>query len=69
MLTLNEAGYPYVISVPNGAASDLPKSFEAFDSWLDQVQDIVICGDRDLPGRTLVKHLTLSLIHISSSVH
>ena len=58
VLTLNEAGYPYVISVPNGAASDLPKSFEAFDSWLDQVQDIVICGDRDLPGRTLVKHLT-----------
>ena len=53
-----EAGYRHVISVPSGAASDLAKSFEAFTSWLDQVQDIVICGDTDLPGRTLVKHLS-----------
>lgn len=58
VLTISEAGYPFVISVPNGAASDLSKSFEAFESWLDQVQDIVICGDTDLPGRTLTKHLT-----------
>nr|WP_302830159.1 toprim domain-containing protein [uncultured Bacteroides sp.] len=58
VLTLNEAGYPYAISVPNGAASDLIKSFEPFEPWLDQVRDIVICGDRDLPGRTLVKRLT-----------
>lgn len=58
VLTLTEAGYPYVISVPNGAASDLSKSFEAFEPWLNQVRDIVICGDSDLPGRTLVKHLT-----------
>lgn len=58
VLTISEAGYPFVISVPNGAASDLAKSFEAFESWLDQVQDIVICGDTDLPGRTLTKHLT-----------
>lgn len=57
VLTISEAGYPFVISVPNGAASDLSKSFEAFESWLDQVQDIVICGDTDLPGRTLTKHL------------
>lgn len=57
-LTLTEAGYHYVISVPNGASSDLAKSFEAFDSWLDYVQNIVICGDTDLPGRTLTKHLT-----------
>ncbi len=56
-LTLMEAGYRHVISVPSGAASDLAKCFEAFTSWLDQVQDIVICGDTDLPGRTLVKHL------------
>lgn len=58
VLTVSEAGYPFVISVPNGAASDLSKSFEAFEHWLDQVQDIVICGDTDLPGRTLTKHLT-----------
>lgn len=57
VLTLAEAGYSYVISVPNGAASDLGKSFEAFEPWLDRVVDIVICGDCDLPGRTLVKHL------------
>lgn len=57
-LVLMEAGYRHVISVPSGAASDLAKSFEAFTSWLDQVQDIVICGDTDLPGRTLVKHLS-----------
>lgn len=58
VLTLTEAGYAYIISVPNGAASDLSKSFEAFEPWLDQVRDIVICGDTDLPGRILVKHLT-----------
>lgn len=58
VLTLSQAGYPFVISVPNGAASDLSKSFEAFEPWLNQVQNIVICGDSDLPGRTLIKHLT-----------
>ena len=57
VLTLHEAGYPYVISVPNGAASDLSKGFEAFRPWLDRVRELVICGDCDLPGRTLVKHL------------
>lgn len=57
VLTLREAGYLYVISVPNGAASDLSKGFEAFRLWLDRVQELVICGDSDLPGRTLVKHL------------
>ena len=57
-LTLLEAGFQYVISVPNGAATDLKKIFEAFIPWLDQVDEFVICGDTDLPGRTLVKHLT-----------
>ena len=56
-LTVSEAGYPYVISVPNGAASDLSKSFEAFALWFEQVKDIIICGDTDLPGRTLARHL------------
>ena len=37
VLTLNEAGYPYAISVPNGAASDLSKSFEP---WMDKNGDI-----------------------------
>lgn len=57
-LAVRESGYPFVISVPNGAASDLSKSFEAFGSWLNQVRNIVICGDTDLPGRTLTKHLS-----------
>lgn len=57
-LTLGEAGYPFVISVPNGAAGDLHKSFEAFDPWLDYAQSIVICGDTDLPGRTRTKYLS-----------
>ena len=57
-LILMEVGYRHVISVPSGAATDLAKCFEAFIPWLDQVQDIVICGDSDLPGRTLVKRLS-----------
>lgn len=67
VLVLMEAGYRHVISVPSGAASDLAKSFEAFTSWLDQVQDIVICGDTDLPGRTLVKHLSDYFEHAAFS--
>lgn len=57
-LSLMEAGYQYVISMPNGAASDPAKAFEAFTPWLNQVDEIVICGDTDLPGRTLVKRLS-----------
>ena len=44
--------------MPNGAASEPAKAFEAFTPWLNQVDEIVICGDTDLPGRTLVKHLS-----------
>ena len=58
VLVLKEAGYPYVISVPAGASSDLNKCFEAFIPWLELVENIVICGDTDRPGRTLVKHLS-----------
>lgn len=57
-LTLLEAGFRYAISVSNGAAVDPKKMFEAFIPWLDQVDEFVICGDTDLPGRTLVKQLT-----------
>ena len=56
-LTLLEAGFPYVISVPNGAATDPEKIFEAFVPWLEQVDEFILCGDTDLPGRTLVKQL------------
>ena len=57
-LTVRQAGYRYVISIANGAATDVAKGFEAFEEWLEPVRDVVICGDRDLPGRTLEKHLT-----------
>jgi len=57
VLTLLEAGYRYVISVPNGASCVPEKAFEAFESWLAPVNDVVLCGDTDLPGRTLVKKL------------
>ena len=56
-LTIRQAGYPYVVSIANGAATDVKKCFEAFEPWLDAVQNIVICGDSDLPGRALQKHL------------
>lgn len=57
VLSLLEAGYPYVISVPNGASCVPEKAFEAFESWLAPVNEVVLCGDTDLPGRTLVKKL------------
>ena len=57
VLSLLEAGYRYVISVPNGASCVPSKAFEAFEKWLAPVNDVVLCGDTDLPGRTLVKKL------------
>ena len=57
VLSLLEAGYRYVISVPNGASCVPDKAFEAFESWLAPVNDVVLCGDTDLPGRTLVRKL------------
>ena len=57
VLSLMEAGYTHVISVPNGASCVPEKEFEAFESWLAPVNDVVLCGDTDLPGRTLVKKL------------
>lgn len=57
VLSLLEAGYRYVISVPNGASCVPEKAFEAFETWLDAVNDVVLCGDTDLPGRNLVKKL------------
>lgn len=57
-LTLRQAGYRYVVSVSNGAATDVDKCFEAFAPWLEAVREVVICGDADQPGRTLQQHLT-----------
>ena len=58
-LTLMSCGYPYVLSVANGASTDLDKSGEAFKEWIQQAEEIIICGDSDLPGRKLVKRLLI----------
>lgn len=57
-IVLREAGYPYVISMPNGAEARPAEVFEAFEPWLEQVKDVVVCGDTDRPGRTLTARLT-----------
>lgn len=57
VLTLRQAGYRYVVSVANGAATDVARCFDPFAAWLEAVRDVVICGDSDLPGRTLQHHL------------
>ena len=56
-LTLMSCGFPYVLSVANGAATNIAESHEAFEEWILQAEDIVICGDADRPGRMLVKSL------------
>lgn len=53
VLTVRMAGYRYVVSVPNGAGSDMEKSFGPFADWLENVEGIVICNDNDLAGRNL----------------
>ena len=57
-LTLLECGFPKVISVPNGAMADVASHFEAFQEWIQEAGDIVICGDSDHAGRILQKHLS-----------
>ena len=56
-LTLMSCGFPYVLSVANGAATNIAESHEAFEEWILQAEEIVICGDSDRPGRMLVKSL------------
>ena len=57
-LTLRHIGFRYVISMSNGAQTDPAKTFEAFRSWLQPFRKIVICGDKDKPGRQMVQRLT-----------
>lgn len=57
LLTLRECGFPYVISVASGASTELQKSHEAFEEWIAQAEEIVVCGDTDRPGRGLVRRL------------
>lgn len=56
-LTLMTCGFPYVLSIANGASTNIEESHEAFDEWIKQAGEIIICGDTDRPGRRLVKLL------------
>lgn len=56
-LTLISCGFPYVLSIANGADTNIEESHEAFEHWILQAQEIVICGDSDRPGRGLVGQL------------
>lgn len=52
-LTLLTCGFPYVLSIANGAATNIEESHEAFEEWILQAEEIIICGDKDKPGRGL----------------
>ena len=56
-LTLMTCGFPYVLSIANGASTNIEESHEAFDDWIQQAGEIIICGDTDRAGRRLVKLL------------
>ncbi len=56
-LTLMSCGFPYVLSIANGAQTNIAESHEAFEEWIAQVEEIIICGDTDRPGRSMVKAL------------
>lgn len=56
-LTLLSCGFPYVLSVANGAETNLTVSHEAFEDWIGEAAQIVVCGDTDRPGRGLVRRL------------
>ncbi len=55
VLTLLSAGYPFVISTPNGAESKPEVSFAPFLSWLKGIRRVLICGDNDDAGEVM-KH-------------
>ena len=50
-------GYPYVLSVSNGAQTDPAKTFAAFRPWLEPFHRVVICGDQDRPGREMARRM------------
>lgn len=55
---MRHIGFRYVISMSNGSQTDPQKTFEAFRTWLEPFRQIVICGDKDKPGRQMVQRLT-----------
>ena len=68
-LTLMSCGFPYVLSIANGSQTNIAESHEAFEEWIAQVEEIVICGDTDRPGRTMVKALLNAYTARAKVVH
>lgn len=68
-LTLMSCGFPYVLSIANSAQTNIAESHEAFEEWIAQVEEIVICGDTDRPGRTMVKALLNAYTARAKVVH
>lgn len=56
-LTLRMLGFQHVVAAANGAQTDHAKSFEAFKDWLSPIDTVIICGDMDKPGRSMVDAL------------
>lgn len=68
-LTLMSCGFPYVLSIANGAQTNIDESHEAFEEWITQVEEIIICGDTDRPGRGMVKALLNAYTARAKVVH
>ena len=68
-LTLMSCGFPYVLSIANGAQTNIDESHEAFEEWIAQVEEIIICGDTDRPGRGMVKALLNAYTACAKVVH
>lgn len=52
-LTLHRLGFRPAIGAASGAQTNLERSFAAFARWLEPVEEVVIVGDMDQPGRLM----------------
>ncbi len=54
-LSLADAGIPNAVSVPNGCTA---RTWQAICyEWVDKFKEIVIFGDNDTAGRTMIEHI------------
>ena len=58
-----------MLSIANGAQTNIDESHEAFEEWIAQVEEIIICGDTDRPGRGMVKALLNAYTARAKVVH
>tara|TARA_R110000765_G_scaffold152292_1_gene255060 strand:+ start:5023 stop:6813 length:1791 start_codon:yes stop_codon:yes gene_type:complete len=64
VLALHEAGYPFAVSLPDGAPKEAKfepddKRFKALEThpWLEAVEKVIIAVDTDGPGQALAQEL------------